>query len=265
MNKVTPAVLKKMKKDREPIVALTCYDAPTSSLLEEAGIDVALVGDSLGNVKLGYENTLPVTIWEMRHHTRAAKRRNARALLVADMPYLSYETDPRDAAKNAGTLVKEGGADAVKLEGGRPMLPAIRAILAANVPVMGHLGLTPQSLRRFGGYKVQGQEREKARELLSDAKRLERAGVFAVVLECVPRTLARRITRALKVPTIGIGAGPDCDGQILVIDDMLGLSNGPAPKFLKRYASLRSQALDAVLRYKKEVKNRRYPSLEHSY
>jgi len=264
-NKVTPALLKKMKKSGEPIVALTCYDAPTSSLLEEAGIDVALVGDSLGNVKLGYENTLPVTLWDIRHHTQAAKRRNSRALLVADMPYLSYETDPREAARNAGMLVKEGGAEAVKLEGGQAMLPTIRAILKANVPVMGHLGLTPQSLHRLGGYTVQGRGRQDARRLFEDAKHLERVGVFALVLECIPKELGRRITKALSIPTIGIGAGPSCDGQILVIDDMLGLSTGPAPKFLKRYAALRTLALKAILHYQQDVKKHRYPSIEHSY
>jgi len=265
MDKVTPVTLEEMKRKGEPIVALTCYDAPTSALLDEAGIDVALVGDSLGNVKLGYENTLPVTVWEMRHYTQAVKRRNSRALLVSDMPYLSYETDPREAARNAGILMKEGGAEAVKVEGGRRILPAIQMILKANVPVMGHLGLTPQSIRRLGGYRVQGRTKENARELIKDAKALEQTGVFAIVLECIPKDLAKRITNTLSIPTIGIGAGRFCDGQILVIDDMLGLSDAPPPKFVKKYASLRTQALKAVLRYRKDVKTRRYPSVEYSY
>jgi 3-methyl-2-oxobutanoate hydroxymethyltransferase len=265
MNKVTPAILKEMKRRNEPIVALTCYDTPTASLLDEAGIDVALVGDSLGNVKLGYKNTLPVTVWEMRHYTQAVKRGNSRALLVSDMPYLSYETDSREAARNAGILIKEGGAEAVKVEGGRRILPAVQTILKANVPVMGHLGLTPQSIHRLGGYRVQGRTKENARELLEDAKALERAGAFAIVLECIPKDLGRRITKAVSIPTIGIGAGRFCDGQILVVDDMLGLSSVPPPKFVKKYASLRAQTLKAVLRYKKDVKTRRYPSVEYSY
>lgn len=265
MNKVTPSALIEMKKRGELIVALTCYDAPSASLLEEAGIDIALVGDSVGNVRLGYENTLPVRLGDMVHHTKAAKHRNARALLVTDMPYLSYETDPAEAAYNAGILVKEGGAEAVKLEGGRRILPAIQAILAANVPVIGHLGLTPQSVHRLGGYKVQGREPESAEELLHDAQTLEQAGVSAIVLESIPQELAKRVTQSLSIPTIGIGAGPHCDGQILVIDDMLGLSDGRTPKFVKKYADLRADALKAILQYKEDVKGRRFPSDEYSY
>lgn len=265
MDKITPTNLREMKRRREPISALTCYDAATASLLDEAGVAVALVGDSLGNVKLGYENTLPVSLREMIHYTRAASRGNSKALLVADMPFLSYEISPEEAARNAGLLVKEGGAEAVKLEGGRRSLPAVRAILAANIPVMGHIGLTPQSIHRLGGYRVQGRSPREARELFADARALDRAGVFAIVLELLPRNLARRITRAVSAPTIGIGAGPFCDGQILVVDDLLGLTPGRRPRFVKAYAELRRDSLRAIRQWKNDVRTRRYPDAAHSY
>lgn len=263
--KVTAADLRDMKKRKEKIVALTCYDAPMARLLNEQGVDVVLVGDSVANVKLGYENTLPVTIEEMLHHVRAVKRGNSRALLVADMPFLSYEMDPREAVKQVGRLVKQGGAEAVKVEGGRAVLPSVKALSAANIPVMGHLGLTPQAIHRLGGYRVQGKTPRDAERILADARALEAAGVFALVLEAVPAALARRVTRALSIPVIGIGAGPGCDGQVLVLDDMLGLSEGPVPRFVKAYASLRPAAAAAVRRYRDDVKAGRFPGPGNVY
>ncbi|MBI4347520.1 MAG: 3-methyl-2-oxobutanoate hydroxymethyltransferase [Elusimicrobia bacterium] len=265
MDKVTTSRLVEMKQKGERITALTAYDAPTAALLNEAAVDVILVGDSVGNVKLGYENTLPVTVDEMLHHVKAVKRGNSRALLVADMPYLSYELDPKEAVRHAGRLVKEGGAEAVKVEGGLEIAPAVKELLRANIPVMGHLGLTPQAVHRLGGYKVQGRRPQEAEKMLTDARVLEGSGIFALVLECVPDQLAREMTRKLPIPTIGIGAGPECDGQILVIDDLLGLTQGPAPKFVKRYAELRPTALDAVKRYVSEVQGGKYPGPEHTY
>ena len=265
MDKVTTSSLTEMKQKGVKITALTAYDAPTAALLDEAGVDVVLVGDSVGNVKLGYDNTIPVTVAEMLHHVKAVRRGVRRALLVADMPYLSYELDAKEAVRNAGLLIKEGGAEAVKLEGGLEVAPVIKEMLKANIPVMGHLGLTPQAINRLGGYKVQGRKPQEAERMLTDARVLEGSGVFALVLECVPAELARELTRKLPIPTIGIGAGPECDGQILVVDDMLGLSKGPAAKFVKRYADLRSQAADAVKRYVSDVQAGKYPGPEHTY
>ena len=265
MDKVTTSRLTEMKQKGVKITALTAYDAPTAALLDEAGVDVVLVGDSVGNVKLGYDNTIPVTVAEMLHHVKAVRRGVRRALLVADMPYLSYELDAKEAVRNAGLLIKEGGAEAVKLEGGLEVAPVIKEMLKANIPVMGHLGLTPQAINRLGGYKVQGRKPQEAERMLTDARVLEGSGVFALVLECVPAELARELTRKLPIPTIGIGAGPECDGQILVVDDMLGLSKGPAAKFVKRYADLRSQAADAVKRYVSDVQAGKYPGPEHTY
>ncbi len=264
-DKVTTSRLTEMKQKGQRISALTAYDAPTAALLNEAGVDVILVGDSVGNVKLGYENTLPVTIEEMLHHVKAVKRGNSRALLVADLPYLSYELDLKEAARNAGRLVKEGGAEAVKLEGGLEVAPVIKELLRVNIPVMGHLGLTPQAIHRLGGYKVQGRRPQEAEKMLTDARVLEGSGVFALVLECVPEGLAREITRKLPVPTIGIGAGAECDGQVLVVDDMLGLSPQPTAKFVKRFAELRPLALKAAQQYVAEVQNGGFPAPEHSY
>lgn len=263
--KITTSRLVEMKQKGHRITALTAYDAPTARLLNEAGIDVLLVGDSVGNVKLGYDNTLPVTVEEILHHVRAVRRGNTHALLVADMPYLSYELDVREAARNAGRLIKEGGAEAVKVEGGLEVAPVIKELLRVNVPVMGHLGLTPQAVHRLGGYKVQGRRPQEAERMLTDARILEGAGVFAIVLECVPADLAREITRKVGVPTIGIGAGLDCDGQILVVDDLLGLSAAPAPKFVKRYADLRTATLQAVRAYADDVRGERFPGPEHAY
>lgn len=262
---VTTTKLVEMKQKGIKITALTAYDAPASRLLNEAGIDVVLIGDSVGMVKLGYENTIPVTLEEMLHHVKAAKRGNTRALLVADMPYLSYELDIKETLRNAGRLVKEGGAHAVKLEGGLETAPMIKELLKVNIPVMGHLGLTPQAVNRLGGYKVQGRKPQEAERMLTEAKILEGAGAFALVLECVPPGLAREITRKLSIPTIGIGAGAHCDGQILVLDDMLGLSDGPELKFVKRYADLRNAALRAVAAYIREVREGSFPAAEHEF
>lgn len=264
-DKVTTTKLLDMKRKGHPITMLTCYDWSMSRLLNEAGVDVLLVGDSLGMVVLGYENTLPVTVEEILHHVKAVKRGNSRALLVADMPYLSYELDAKDAVRNAGRLIKEGGAEAVKVEGGIEVAPVIKELLKVNIPVMGHLGLTPQSIHRFGGYKVQGRRPEDAEKMVTDAKVLEGAGVFAIVLECIPSPLAKEISRKVSVPTIGIGAGPACDGQVLVVDDMLGFYDGAAPKFVKRYAALRSEALKAARAYCQDVRESRFPAKEHEY
>jgi 3-methyl-2-oxobutanoate hydroxymethyltransferase len=264
VDKVTVSTLLKKKEDRQRIVALTCYDAATARLIDAAGVDVALVGDSLANTRLGYSNTLPVTVEEMLHHVRASARGITNALLVADMPFLSYEAAPWEAAKAAGRFVKEGGAAAVKVEGGRRVEASIRAILDANVPVMGHLGLTPQSVHRFGGFKVQGRSPRDAAVLLQDAKRLEKLGVFSIVIEGVPLELGRKISRALTIPTIGIGAGNGCDGQVLVLDDLLGISE-TTPKFVAKYADLRRTMATAVRRYADDVRAGRFPDEAHSY
>lgn len=263
--KITVPVLAAMKRAGEKIVALTAYDAPTARLLNAAGVHVVLVGDSVANVKLGYENTLPVTLDEMLHHTRAVKRGNDRALLVADMPFLTYEYGPADAVRHVGRLVKEGGAEAVKVEGAGPALAAVRALVAANIPVMGHVGLTPQSVHRLGGYRRQGADRAGAARLLADARRLQAAGAFAVVVEAVPAALGRRLAGALRVPVIGIGAGPDTDGQILVVDDLLGLTPPPRPRFVRAYAELGSEALRAVRAYARDVAAGRFPGPAESY
>ena len=262
---VTISTLLDLKRKGVKIAALTAYDFPTARLAEEAGVDVILVGDSVAMTKLGYENTLPVTIDEMVHHTKAVKRGISRALLVADMPYLSYEVDLKEAVRNAGRLLKEGGAHAVKVEGGIEVASTIKEFLKINVPVFGHLGLTPQAVNRLGGYKVQGRSPEAAEKILTEARILEGAGCCAVVLECVPADLAKEITKRLQIPTIGIGAGPHCDGQVLVSDDMLGLSESGPTKFVKRYADLREQSLKAIGDYCREVRDGSFPGPEHSF
>lgn len=264
MDKITVSTLLKKKEDRQRIVALTCYDAATARLIDAAGVDVALVGDSLANTRLGYPNTIPVTLDEMLHHVRASARGITNALLVADMPFLSYEAAPWEAARAAGRFIKEGGAAAVKVEGGRRVEASIQAILDANVPVMGHLGLTPQSVHRFGGFKVQGRAPRDAQALLEEARRLQKLGVFSIVIEGVPMDLGRKITRALKIPTIGIGAGSGCDGQVLVLDDLLGISES-TPKFVAKYADLRRTMATAVRRYAEDVRAGRFPDEAHSY
>ena len=260
MVKVTAASLLEMKKRGEKITALTAYDAPTARFLNDAGVDVVLVGDSVANVKLGYENTLPVTLEEMLHHVKAASRGNSRSLLVADMPYLTYQLSVDEARRNAGRLVKEGGAAAVKIEGGIEVAGIVKALVELNIPVMGHLGLTPQAIHRIGGYKMQGKTEESREKMITDAKVLEGAGIFALVLECVPPDLARAITKKIPVPTLGIGAGPDTDGQILVTDDLLGLTQGPVPNFVEPYADLKTEIARSLKQFNQDVKEGKYPS-----
>jgi 3-methyl-2-oxobutanoate hydroxymethyltransferase len=265
MEKITTTRLIEMKRKGEKIAMLTGYDFGMTKLLNEAGVDVILVGDSVGMVKLGFENTLPVTLDDIIYHCKTVRRANARPLLVADMPFMSYEISPADAVANAGKLVKSAGAEAVKIEGGPEILPSIKAIIAAKIPVMGHIGLTPQAINQLGGYKVQGRNAEAADKLIGAAKVLEASGVFSMVLECVPEGLAKEITETVSVPTISIGAGRFCDGQVLVTDDILGLFSDFKPKFVKRYANLRPQILEAIRQYLKEVKDGTFPSDEQSY
>ena len=249
----------------QKITCLTAYDYPTARLLDEAGVDVILVGDSLGMVVLGHESTLPVTIEEMLHHTRAVRRGTHRALVVADMPYGSYHTDTADSLRNAMRFVKEAGAEAVKIEGGERRLELISRLTEAEIPVMGHVGLTPQSVNALGGYRVQGKTPGTADQLIRDARAVEAAGAFAVVLEAVPRELAAQITRELHIPTIGIGAGPDCDGQILVVHDLLGLTFGQTPKFARPYANVGEIISKAVREYCDDVREGGFPSDAESY
>jgi 3-methyl-2-oxobutanoate hydroxymethyltransferase len=264
MEKVTVRSLQEKKNKKIPITALTCYDAFTGRLIDSGGVDIALVGDSLANTRLGYPNTLPITVEEMLHHTKAAARGVRQALLVADLPYLAYETKPQDAAQNAGRFIKEGGAAAVKAEGGKRIGPSIQAMIRANIPVMGHVGLTPQSVHVHSGYHVQGKKPQDAQRVLNDALFLEKCGVFAIVIEGVPTELGKKISRRLKIPTIGIGAGRFCDGQILVLDDLLGFGER-APRFVKQYAQLRAPMMKAVRAYGADVRARRFPSAEFSY
>lgn len=247
------------------ITCLTAYDYPSARLLDDAGVDILLVGDSLAMVVLGYENTLPVTIEEMLHHTRAVRRGTRRALVIADMPYGSFHTGVEESVRNAVRFVKEAGAEAVKIEGGEKRLELIHRLVEAEVPVMGHVGLTPQSLHALGGFKVQGKTAEAAEQLLRDARAVEAAGAFCVVLEAVPRELAAQITRELRIPTIGIGAGPDCDGQVLVLHDMLGLHLGHQPKFARRYANLAETISQAVGQYCADVRSGAFPADAESY
>jgi len=263
-DKVTAPGLKLFKRQGRKIAALSCYDYETARLLNAAGTDVLLVGDSLGMVKLGLASTLPVTMEDMLYHTRIVARGNSRALLVSDMPYLSYHVSGAEAVRHAGQLLK-AGAEAVKIEGGLEMLPALRALRAAKIPVMGHLGLTPQSVHVLGGYKVQGRGGAAGRRLLADARALEKAGVFSIVLEGVPLEVARRLSRALSVPTIGIGAGVFCDGQVLVVDDLLGLTPEPRPRFVKAYARLRDTIEQAARAYGRDVRAGKFPDDKHSY
>jgi 3-methyl-2-oxobutanoate hydroxymethyltransferase len=246
-------------------VVLTAYDLTSAHIASAGGVDAILVGDSVGMVVLGYDNTLPVTIDEMVHHCRAVCRAKPLVPVIADMPYGSFHVSPAETVRHGLRLVKETGVSAVKVEGGRQRLDAIRALLDAEIPVMGHLGLTPQSLNRFGGYRVQGRGDEAAAALVEEALLLEEAGCFAIVLECIPSVLAEKVSARLTIPTIGIGAGPGCDGQVLVLHDMLGLFTGLKPKFVKRYAELGSAAVKAVERYTAEVRDGSFPSTEHEY
>src|SRR6202790_1979727 len=247
------------------ITCLTAYDYATARLLDEAGVDILLVGDSLGMVVLGYKSTLPVTLEEMLHHTRAVRRGTRHALLVADMPYGSYHDDAMEAVRHAIRFVKEAGAEAVKIEGGERRMDLIARLVEAEIPVMGHIGLTPQSVNTFGGFRVQGKTEEAGDQLLRDARAVEAAGAFSIVLESIPRELAARITAELRIPTIGIGAGPDCDGQVLVIHDLVGLSFGHKPKFARRYANVGEIISRAAAEYCRDVQQGTFPSDEESY
>lgn len=265
MEKVTTAAIRRCKEDGKAITVLTAYDYTFAGILDESGVDVILVGDSLGNVMLGYDNTLPVTMEDMLHHVKAVSRGVKRAMVVADMPFLSYQVTVGDAVKNAGRFLQEGGAQAVKLEGGMEIKDTVKALTSAGIPVMGHLGLTPQSVHQLGGYRVQGKDEKAARKMIDDAQVLEECGAFSLVLECVPDVVAQKVTEAVGIPTIGIGAGRNCDGQVLVTHDMLGMYPGNMPKFVKQYADLHSIILQAVGRYVQEVSQRRFPAEEHGY
>ncbi|MCH6579607.1 MAG: 3-methyl-2-oxobutanoate hydroxymethyltransferase [Nitrospinae bacterium] len=263
--RVTIPQLTEWKKNQRKITALTAYDYTFARLLDESGIDVILVGDSAGMVAMGYENTLPVTMDEMIHHTRGVRRGVQQALLVGDMPFMSYHTSAEDTIRNAGRFIQEGGAEAVKMEGGSRVLDKISAVIQAGISVMGHVGLTPQSVHQFGGYRVQGKNYLDARQIKKDGLDLQKAGVFSLVLEGIPMELAAEITAELKIPTIGIGAGPYCDGQILVTQDMLGMNLDFAPKFVKKYGELGTAIRSAVQDYVDEVQSGGFPDEAHSY
>jgi 3-methyl-2-oxobutanoate hydroxymethyltransferase len=262
--KVSVKTLHSKKLRGEPITFLTAYDFPTAVALDRSGIDGILVGDSLGMVVLGYENTIPVTMQEMLHHCRAVSRGVSRAHMVGDMPFMSYQISAAEALRNAGILLQKGGMDAVKLEGGRDRIPAIKAIISAGIPVMGHLGLTPQSVHQLGGWKVQAKSAEAARVLIEDALLLEDTGCYALVLESIPTEVANLISKRLSIPVIGIGAGVGCDGQILVTHDLLGLFDRFTPSFVKKYANLFSEMERAFREYITDVKERRFPAAEHA-
>ncbi len=262
--KVTTVTFREMKERSERIVMLAAYDYPTARMIDETGIDAILVGDSVSNVVLGYGDTLAVTMEEMIHHTKAVTRAVKRAMVIGDMPFLSYQASVEDAVRNAGRFLKEGGSEAVKVEGGRKVLDKIGAIIQAGIPVMGHLGLTPQWVRQLGGFKVQGRSQAAARVIVEDAQKLEEVGVFSLVLECVPWQLAKLITERVDVSTISCGAGPYCDGQVLVLHDLLGLSE-LSPKFVKHYAELKAPIERALSSFREEVKAGKFPTLEHSY
>jgi 3-methyl-2-oxobutanoate hydroxymethyltransferase len=263
--KVTVPEIRTMKERGEKITALTAYDFSFARVLDEAGVDILLVGDSVSSVFQGEESTLPVTLEQMIYHARAVTRARKRALVVVDMPFLSFQVSVEDAKRNAGRLIKESGAEAVKLEGGTAVFSVIEAIVSMGIPVMGHVGLTPQSIHSFGGYRVQGKEKARREQILEDALAVERAGAFSVVLEAIPAELAREITARLKIPTIGIGAGVHCDGQVLVTHDMLGLSDLYRPKFVKRYAELKEVVAGAVKSYVAEVRSGSFPGSAHSF
>ncbi len=263
--KNTVLTFKQAKEDGNKLTMLTAYDYSMAKLIDESGINSILVGDSLGNVILGYEDTISVTMEDMIHHSAAVARGAKNALVICDMPFMSYQTSVYDAVVNAGRLMKEGRASAVKLEGGKEVCPQIRAIVDAGIPVCAHLGLTPQSINAFGGFKVQGKTEAAAKKLIEDAKAVEEAGAFAVVLECVPEALAKLVTEKVSIPTIGIGAGNVCDGQVLVYQDMLGMFSDFTPKFVKRFADIGSVMKEAFKAYDEEVKAGAFPSKEHTY
>jgi len=263
--KITAPAIVALKRKGEPISVVTAYDFPTARFADQAGVEILLVGDSVGTVMLGYESTLPVTMEDMLHHVRAVARAKPSAMVIGDMPFMSYQVSTEQAVANAGRLVQEGGADAIKLEGGARVADAVQRIVEAGIPVMGHLGLTPQSVLAFGGYKVQARGEADQERLMADARALERAGCFALVLEGIPARLGAAVTRELQIPTIGIGAGVQCDGQVLVTHDLLGLFHGHQPKFVRRYAELGAATRDAFARYVADVKARRFPADAESY
>lgn len=263
--KNTAVTFKEAKASGDKLTMLTAYDYSTAKIIDEAGINSILVGDSLGNVMLGYEDTISVTMEDMIHHCSAVARGAKNALIICDMPFMSYQTSVYDAVVNAGRLMKEGRAQAVKLEGGVEVEETIKAIVDASIPVCGHIGLTPQSINAFGGFKVQGKGEQAAQKLLDDARAVERAGAFAVVLECVPAALAKKVSETISIPTIGIGAGAGCDGQVLVYQDMLGMFTDFKPKFVKHFANVGEIMTQAFKQYDEEVKNGTFPAEEHTY
>jgi len=263
--RVTIIDIKEMKRKKEKIPMLTAYDYVTAKMVDESGVPLILVGDSLGMVMLGYESTIPVTMDEMIHHTKAVVRGAKQALVIGDMPFMTYHTSISDALHNAARFIQEGGSQAVKLEGGEVVAEQVRRLVECGIPVMGHIGVTPQSMHQLGGFKARGKVVEEAKKLLNDASILEEAGAFAIVLECTPAPLSRLITQRLTIPTIGIGAGPDCDGQVQVISDILGLYTEFVPKHAKRYAKLAGEIKTAVAGYVSEVKSLSFPTAEQSY
>lgn len=264
-SKITLSTLRRAKESKRKITMLTAYNYPQGLLVDRAGIDIILVGDSLGNTVLGYESTVAVTMDEMLHHSKAVRRAVKSSFLIGDMPFMSYNNTRKEAIKNAGRFLKEAGCDAVKLEGGTEVVNAVKYIVKAGIPVLGHLGLTPQTVSMLGGYKVQGKKAKKAREIIEAAFALQEAGCFGLVLECVPWQLAKKITQELKIFTIGIGAGSNCDGQVLVLYDLLGVSLGHKPSFVKRYADVTSVITKAINNYKKDVTSGKFPSKKQSF
>jgi 3-methyl-2-oxobutanoate hydroxymethyltransferase len=263
--RVTVATIREKKAAGVPFAMLTAYDYSMAKLIDGAGIETILVGDSLGNVILGYDSTLPVTVDDMIHHARAVCRGAKNALVAVDMPFMSYQASKEEALKNAGRIMKETGAQAVKMEGGAEIAETVRAVVAAGIPVIGHLGLTPQSVHQLGGFKVQGKDEQKAQQILNDAKLLDEAGVFAITLECVPTKLAEKITKSVKASTIGIGAGNGCDGQVLVVNDAMGMFDDFTPKFVRKFAKAGQIMTDAMKEYKAAVEDRSFPAPEHGF
>jgi len=264
-DKVTTQTVVKMKQEGEKISMLTAYDYTMAGIVDSAGIDIILVGDSASNVMAGFDTTVPMTLDHMIYHTSCVVRGVERALVIADLPFMSYQVTPKEALISAGRMMKEAGAHAVKLEGGKPIARTVKKIVDAGIPVMGHLGLTPQSIYKFGTYKVRAKDEEEADQLLKDAKNLEKAGVFSIVLEKIPSPLAKKVTEELSIPTIGIGAGPHCDGQVLVTHDMMGLNKDFSPRFLRRYADLHTEMTNAVNRYITDVKEGDFPNENERY
>lgn len=265
MARATTLSIKEKKRNGQKITMLTAYDFPTARMMDEIGIDMILVGDSLGNVVLGYETTLFVTMDEMIHHTKAVCRGAQNTMVIGDMPFLSYHGSPEEALRNAGRFMQEAGAQGVKLEGGQERATVTRVLTEAGIPVVGHIGLTPQAVHQLGGFRVQGKDLDTAQKLIADAKALEAAGAFCVVLECVPAPLAAMVTKAINIPTIGIGAGPDCDGQVLVSHDLIGLFGGHVAKFVRQYAQVGETMKAAFKAYKEDVEQGAFPAEEHCY